>query len=230
MQDYIRNGLDWNSLSEQGAVPILLVRHGQTSWNKQRRFLGRSDIPLDQEGVAQAKAAAAVLRPIPLQALYSSPLSRAWGTAERINKSRNLSIQRVDDLQELHQGDLEGHPGHYLAEQYPDFLAAWQKDPTHARCPGGETLDECRIRSVRAMRTIAEQHEPGMPVGVVSHRMAIGCIICDLLGLPLRFNTMIEQRNTAINLLSWKDGALRLHRLNEASHLDTHPTLSSAKV
>ena len=101
MQDYIRNGLDWNSLSEQGAVPILLVRHGQTSWNKQRRFLGRSDIPLDQEGVAQAKAAAAVLRPIPLQALYSSPLSRAWGTAERINKSRNLSIQRVDDLQEL---------------------------------------------------------------------------------------------------------------------------------
>ena len=83
---------------------------------------------------------------------------------------------------------------------------------------------------MRAMRTIAEQHEPGMPVGVVSHRMAIGCIICDLLGLPLRFNTMIEQRNTAINLLSWKDGALRLHRLNEASHLDTHPTLSSAKV
>jgi broad specificity phosphatase PhoE len=227
MQDPIRNGLDWNSLSEEGAVPILLVRHGQTSWNKQRRFLGRSDIPLDQEGVLQATAVAAALRPIPLQAMYSSPLSRAWGTAEKINESRSLSIQRVDDLQELHQGDLEGHPSQYLAEQYPDFLTAWQKDPTHARCPGGETLNECKVRSVAAMRLILEQHQTGPPIAIVSHRMAIGCIICDLLGLPLRFNTMIGQRNTAINLLSWKEGTLRLHRLNEASHLDEHPTLPS---
>jgi probable phosphoglycerate mutase len=224
MQDPIRNPLYWNSLSEEGAVPILLVRHGQTSWNKERRFLGRSDIPLDQEGQTQAMAVAAAIRHIPLQALYSSPLSRAWGTAEKIAESRELPIQRVQDLQELHQGDLEGHPSHFLAEQYPDFLAAWQKDPTHARCPGGETLDECRVRSIAALRTIMSKHQPGDPVAVVSHRMAIGCIICDVLGLPLRFNTLIGQRNTAINILSWKEGALRLHRLNEASHLDNQPT------
>ncbi len=223
MQDPIRNAIELNSLSEEGAVPIFLIRHGQTSWNKQRRFLGRSDIPMDKEGLTQAAAAAAAIQHIPLAAVYSSPLSRAWGTAEKIVATRTLPIQRVDDLQELHQGDLEGHLSHILVDQYPDFLAAWQKDPTHARCPGGETLDECRVRSVTALRTIAGNHEPGMPIAIVSHRMAIGCIICEALGIPLRFNSMIGQRNTAINLLSWKHGSIRLHRLNDASHLDQPP-------
>ena len=223
MQHPIRNAIDWNSLSEKGAVPILLIRHGQTSWNKERRFLGRSDIPLDTEGLAQATAVASAIQQIPLAGLYSSPLSRAWGTAEKIAQSRTLEIQRVDDLQELDQGVLEGKPSQYLADQYPEFLAAWQKDPTHMRCPGGETLDECRVRSVAALHSIAAKHSPNQPIAIVSHRMAIGCIVCDAIGLPLRFNSMIGQRNTAINVFSWKNGTIRLHRLNEATHLDTQP-------
>ena len=225
MQAPVRNVLEWNSITEDGAVPLLLIRHGQTSWNKERRFLGRSDIPLDSEGRAQAVAAAAAIKHIPLSGLYSSPLSRAWATAEIIADGRTTSIQRVDDLQELHQGELEGQPGHALRDRYPEFLTSWIEDPTHTRCPGGETLDECRSRSVAAVHAIMKKHIPGEPVAIVSHRMAIGCIICDTLGLPLRFNALIGQRNTAINLLSWKHQTLRLHRLNEASHLGAQPPL-----
>jgi len=216
-----RNRFDWSSLEEQGTIPVLLIRHGQTSWNKQRRFLGRTDIPLDDEGTHQAASAAASLASIPFSALYSSPLSRAWGTATAIANTRNSPIVPAPDLTELNQGELEGKFGSNLANDYPAFFEQWNTDPTHARVPGGETLAECHARAMKAVHSIMSSHQPGPPVAIVSHRMTIGCIICEALNLPLRFNLMIGQRNTAINLLGYRDGTLSLHRLNDADHLPT---------
>jgi broad specificity phosphatase PhoE len=225
MQAPNRNTIPWEALAKAGAIPVLLIRHGQTSWNKERRFLGRSNVPLDAEGERQAILLARALEHIPLAALYSSPLARAWGTAEAISAGRSTSIQAVDGLTELDQGELEGLHGSALPERYPDLMHAWAEDPTHVRLPDGETLDECRVRSVSAVHGILCSHQPGAPVAIVAHRMVIGCLLCDTLALPLRFNTMIGQRNTAINVMSFHDGSLRLHRLNDADHLGGDPPL-----
>jgi alpha-ribazole phosphatase len=220
MKHPARNRFDWSSLAEQGTIPVLLIRHGQTSWNKERKFLGRTDIPLDAEGTQQAAHAAESLASTPFAALYSSPLARAWGTATAIAATRGIDIQAVPQLTELNQGELEGKSGSVLPEQYPAFYEEWKKDPTHARVPGGETLAECHIRATSALHTIMAKHQPGPPVAIVSHRMTIGCLICEALDLPLRFNLMIGQRNTAINLLGYRTGVLSLHHLNDAAHLD----------
>ena len=214
-----RNAFEWEALCEQGAIPVFLIRHGQTSWNKERRFLGRSDIPLDEDGHAQATLLAQALSPIPFDAVYSSPLSRAWATATKLAQPHGLEPEVLPGLTELDQGELEGMKGVLLPERFPAFYQAWRADPTHVRVPGGETLAECQARVVSSTHaTLAHRTTPG-PIAIVSHKVAISAVLCDTIGLPPRFNMMVGQKNTAINLLSYKDGRLRLHRLNEATHL-----------
>lgn len=220
MQPPHRNAFEWEGLLEQGAIPVFLIRHGQTAWNKERRFLGRSDIPLDDDGHAQARLLTDALRAIPLEAVYSSPLSRAWATAMKISEAHGLKTGALPGLTELDQGELEGMKGALLADRYPDFYEAWRADPTHVRVPGGETLAECQTRAVSSiLSTLSQRTTPG-PIAIVSHKVAISAVVCDTIGLPPRFNMMVGQKNTAINLLSYKNGQLRLHRLNEANHLN----------
>ena len=215
-----RNRFDWHKLAEENTVPVFLIRHGQTSWNKERRFLGRTDIPLDEEGKIQASQVALSLHNTPIAGLYSSPLSRAWETAEAISNRCSQPIHKVSALTELDQGELEGQCGDVLLDRYADFFQEWKHNPAHARVPGGETLTECQERASLAVHQILSQYEPGPPVVIVSHRMTIGCLICEAMNWPLTKNLDIEQRNTAVNLLGYRNGRLRVHVLNDASHLD----------
>ncbi len=219
MQTAACNGPPWLLNVPDGSVPLLLVRHGQTAWNKERRFLGRSDIPLDEEGQAQAASVAEALATVELSAVYTSHLKRAAATADAICAQRGLDATRIPDLQELDQGKLEGMSGSDLHAAYPDFLEAWISDPADTRVPGGETLRECQVRVLSATRAIMEAHAPGPPVAIVTHRMVLSCIICEALGLPLRMWRLIGQRNTAVNLLSWSEGRFCVHRLNDTTHL-----------
>ena len=215
-----RNPIDWQTLPKNGEISVFLVRHGQTEWNKAGRFLGRTDIPLDDEGRAQAARLAGALAPVQLNGIYSSPLSRAWQTAEAIAQNRNMQITPLRGLTELDQGDLEGHYGRDLPSDFPAFYAKWKADPTDVRVPGGETLAECSARANRALRDVLTKHSPGQNIAVVAHRVSIAAILAETIGLPVRFNMRIGQRNTAINLLSHRDGVTKLLRLNDASHLD----------
>ena len=217
-----RNALGWERLAAEGAVPILLIRHAQTAWNVQGRFLGRSDVPLDADGAAQAQALARRLAVVPLSALYASPLGRAWETARAVVGAHpELTPEPVAALTELNQGDLEGQPGRALIERYPGFLERWRADPTDVRVPGGETLGECRDRAVAAVHDLAARHAPGPPLAIVTHKMVLATLACEAIGLPLRQHHLVGQLNTAINLYALHDGRLVLHRLNDAAHLKT---------
>lgn len=219
MQTQPRNAFALKAIQDQGALPVFLIRHGQTSWNKERRFLGRSDIPLDATGLEQARKLAHALASTPIHRLYSSPLSRAMQTADAIASALHLAPETVNGLTELNQGELEGMEGRLLAERYPDFYRDWVHDPTHVRIPGGETLAECQARAVESIHRVLGELDSTAPVALVSHKVAISGIICDCLGLPPRFNMMVGQANTAINVLAFKDGRLSLVRLNDAAHL-----------
>ena len=216
-----RNRFEWHKLAEENTVPVFLIRHGQTSWNKERRFLGRTDIPLDDQGRVQAKQVALSLQDTPIAGLYSSPLARAWETAEAISSVCDLPITAVSDLTELDQGEIEGLYSDVLLNRYVDFFREWTENPAHARVPGGETLTECQQRASNAIHRVLAQHKPGPPVVIVSHRMTIGCLICEAMDWPLKKNLEIEQRNTAVNLLGYKNERLRVHALNDATHLDS---------
>ena len=213
--------LRWAPLAAKGRVPILLVRHGQTAWNVEGRFLGCSDIPLDPEGLSQVARLADWLAPMELQRIHSSPLSRAWATAEALQRDRpGQEVRPWPGLAELNQGELEGQHGSVLRDKHRDFFRAWAADPSQVRVPGGETLGECQDRAMAALRAIVSTSQPGPPVVVVSHKMLISAVICEILELPLRCHRLVGQANTAVNLLSHGSDGFALHRLNEASHLD----------
>jgi len=212
--------LPWSDLARDGAVAVILVRHGRTAWNQQRRFLGRTDIPLDEQGQREALALARRLAAEPLHAIVSSPLRRAAQTAAFLGRDRGLELVLHPELVELAQGELEGQPDSVLLERYPDFLAQWLDDPTHARVPGGETLGECQERSVAAILEIAAATPPGQAVAIVSHQMVIASALCAVLDLPLRRFRELGHRNAAFSVLRCEGGQLRLLLPEQAAHLE----------
>jgi len=203
---------------QDGAV-VLLLRHGRTAWNRQRRFLGRTDVPLDPHGLRQAKAVAHHLRHVPLSAVVTSPLARAADTASCITAQRDLICVTDQRLMELSQGDLEGQPSHTLADRYPDFLGRWRTDPGSARVPGGETLGECQNRGVDALLDACALASPGRPVVVVTHQMVIASVLCKLNGLPLRMYRLLTHDNAAYSRLCVHHGRLEVDHFHQRAHL-----------
>ena len=223
MKHPARNALPWETLAESGEVPVLLARHAQTAWNLERRMQGRSDIPLDEEGLQQARRLADWLEPTPLSGIFSSPLQRAMQTAAPVAAARGLAVRPLPGLEELDQGELDGQRSDALLERYPDFFRAWRADPGGTRVPGGETLGECQDRAWPALTAALADQRPGPPVLVVLHQMVLSALLCRVEGAPLHRYGQHSQRNTALNLLAWRDGALRLVRANIVEHLPPPP-------
>jgi len=188
----------WREVAASGNLPLLLIRHGRTASNARRRLAGRLDDPLDDEGIVQARALAERLSALPRAALYASPLLRARQTAEAIG------APYLDaDLQEMDHGDLEGMAGADVAARYPEVLAAWGRDPSDALIPGGETLRQCRDRTLAALGRIVSAHRPGPPIVVVGHKLSLGSVLLTARGEPLKGIHSLDWANTGIYLLSW---------------------------
>ena len=189
------------------ALVVALVRHGRTAWNAERRFLGCSDIPLDEEGHRQARALAVGVPAGSFDRVYSSPLLRAMETARYLHPTEPVSVPAV---RELAQGELEGMKGPEAIARFPHFFAAWALDPTHAQVPGGEGLGACRDRAIDALSAIADQHALGERVAVVSHQMVIASLTCVVAGESLRRWRDHRVENTAMTVLEWAAGTWRI--------------------
>ncbi len=219
MPPSIHTLLPWQSLADEGHQLIVLVRHGQTQWNTEGRFMGRADIPLNTTGAQQALALAELLSPIPLAAAWSSPRQRATQTAALLLAGRELPLRVDERLAELDQGELEGQRIADMLPRYPAFFSAWQEDPAHVRVPGGESMAHCQARGIAALREIAAATPPGPPALVVSHNMLIRAVLCDVLALPMRRFRDLDQRNTSFNLISLYNNTLQLHLRSAHPHL-----------
>lgn len=156
-------------------MPVLLLRHGQTAHNAERRFMGVTDIGLNDEGRRQAREAAQLLSGN-VSAVYCSPLGRAQQTAEPLALPTTL----LTELAELDQGELEGMTPPQAMSRFPDFFAAWQQDPFTTRVPGGESLGECQARATTALCRVLQAHTPTELVVVVTHQMVISALRCAL--------------------------------------------------
>ncbi|MDP6514150.1 MAG: histidine phosphatase family protein [SAR202 cluster bacterium] len=197
---------------------LILVRHGETEFNRQRLILGHGPEPLNATGQAQAlSAAVAVSRDTPF-VLYASPVVRTMQTAETIASECSVDFAPKPGLEEIDAGDLEGLTGAHLREQYPDVMRVWRDDPASAMMPNGETLGNVQARAWAAINDISQHHEDDTVV-VVSHNFPIQAILCKALGMPLNNFRQVRVDLGSITRLEAKDSVFTLLSLNETWHL-----------
>jgi len=197
---------------------IYLVRHGQTAWNKEEIFRGRTDVPLDETGLKQAELAGEYFKGMEIHAIYSSPLSRAWQTAQKIAQFHDLKVQPLDGIIDMSFGNWEGRPHQEIREHDRETYRQWRDEPHLARLPGGESLDDVRLRSMASLEEVIRSH-PGKTLVLVSHRVVCKVLICAILGLDNSHFWQITQDTTAINLIQYKNGRYILSFMNETCHL-----------
>ena len=152
---------------------IFMVRHGQTVWNVDKRFRGTVDIPLNEKGRTDAQRAAAHLADVGLQAVYTSPLSRAREVADAIAGAAGLSLMcDHPGLLNLDYGDWHGLTKDECAARDPEAWRLYREDPERARCPGGEALADAADRVTDALFELSRRH-PGGTVAAVSHGVMV---------------------------------------------------------
>ncbi len=150
---------------------ILLARHGETTSNRERRFQGQLDVPLNDTGREQARALAERVRGEQVSALYTSPLSRARETADIVGAAIGLEPRPDDRLKEVDVGDWEERLKDDLAREDPEAWAAFGAAGEDFRFPGGESLLEQQERVIAALVDITQRGE--LPALVVCHRGVI---------------------------------------------------------
>ena len=200
---------------------VILVRHGQSTWNEICRWQGQADPPLSDAGRAQACRVAERLRSEPITALYTSDLRRAFETAQIIGQALGLEPRPDRRLRELNVGVWAGLTAEEIAARYPEQWQGW-RNYEEVRPGGGETFSEMQQRAVAALEEIIAAH-PGEAVCAVTHGGPIYAILSHALGLkrgPELFEGLPPNRNTAVTILRFQDGKAEPRLLMDASHLD----------
>ncbi|MBI4289659.1 MAG: histidine phosphatase family protein [Chloroflexi bacterium] len=197
---------------------LLIVRHGQTEWNRVERFRGHIDLELNETGVRQAEAAAARLTEWPVAAVYSSPLKRAWRTAEAIAAPLNLEVRPLEGIVDMHFGKWEGLSLAEAHQQYPDLYALWETEPHRVQMPGGEGLPQVQARAMAAVKSLIDRH-PADAIALVTHRVVCKLLVLGLLGLDASHFWQIEQNTTGINFFDVRDGLPTAVIINDTCHL-----------
>ena len=202
---------------------ILLVRHGETDWNRQGRFQGQIDIPLNSNGHKQAEAARSFLENVKIDRAYSSSMSRPRETAEGILKSHpGVPLTVTDGLMEIGHGQWEGKLESEIRDGWERLLQAWKDTPETVQMPGGETIQDVWERSVSCWNTIANGLSPSETALVVAHDAVNKTILCHLLGLAPKDIWSVKQGNggvTVIDMPEDRSQAAVVSCLNLTSHL-----------
>lgn len=211
---------------------LLLVRHGETDWNREGRFQGQIDVPLNETGHAQAAKAANFLENVSIDLAFSSPMARPKATAEAIlakqaEVGRSIDLKLLDDLKEISHGLWEGKFEDEIRREYPGLLDQWQTKPETVQMPEGETMAQVFDRAVRAWQailTVAAAHQVDRPltVLVVAHDAVNKALICALTGLGPESIWRFKQGNggvTAVLYPQGPDGPPMLQAMNITHHL-----------
>ena len=198
-------------------MKLILVRHGETRWNEEKRVQGgSSDIELSDAGVKQAHELASFLKDEDISVVISSPLKRARDTADVIASQHQLPVQIDDRLKELEVGELEGMPISTLKTTFSQFLMRWWDTGGSKRLPGGESLLELQQRVWAAIEHLLANHKGG--VVVVSHYFVVLAIIFKAIDLPLNSLTKFRVNPAGVSILEVEDYGTRLVAFNDTSY------------
>lgn len=199
---------------------IILVRHGETEWNRVERFRGRADVPLNEKGRRQAQAAgsrvARLWRP---DVIYASPLSRAMDTARAIAAHFELDVQAHPGLIDIDYGDWQGLAPDEAAKKWPVEIDHWYNHPEKALIPNGESLDDLRRRARKMLDALVRQH-PDQTIVLIGHTVINRVILLSVMGLGSERFWRLRQDTCAINVFDAIDDDFIIVSLNNTSHLD----------
>ena len=191
---------------------LFLIRHGYTDWADKKLAGWTPGIHLNVTGVEQAEALVERLAPIPLAAIYSSPLERALETATPLARARGLKVIKLPELGEVRYGDWQGKSLSRLSKKKEWSIV--QHTPSLMRFPNGESFREAQSRAVAGVERIAAAH-PKAAVALFSHGDVIKVIVAHWIGMPLDTFQRLSIAPASITVLSLGAFRARLIRLND---------------
>lgn len=198
---------------------LILIRHGETVWNKIGKYQGQSDIELSQLGREQAQKLAERFPYKDVTAVYASSLQRATDTGKAVADKLGLEVVSCPELMEINFGDWEGLTFAEINATWKDLHQGMLDRPDIVRCPHGEDFTQVQERVVQKLQELLEKHK-GETFAIAAHGGVNRTILCHALGLPVRYMWHMRQDNTAINVISYfDDGRIVVDLMNCTSHL-----------
>ena len=195
---------------------VLLIRHGETAWNREEVFRGRADVALSERGREQARLVAEAVQERPIEAVYSSPLSRARDTAQPLAEALGLGIVVDERLVDMSFGEWEGRPRAEVEKKAPERYELWLKAPERFRAPAGESLAEVAARAWPAVDELAERHRV---CAVVSHRVVCKVLLCEALGSGAAGFWRVRVDTGSVSVLRREGGEWVVTAVNDTHHL-----------
>ncbi|CNH30824.1 2,3-diphosphoglycerate-dependent phosphoglycerate mutase GpmB [Yersinia pekkanenii] len=205
-------------------LQVYLVRHGETAWNAARRIQGQTDSSLTDIGIRQANLVAQRVRSQGITHIITSDLGRTQQTAKIIADACGLKMVTDPRLRELNMGVLESRPIESLTSQEEQWRKQMVNGTEGGRIPGGESMTELGIRMHAALDGCLK-----LPIGskplLVSHGMALGCLLSTLLGLPAHAERRLRLRNCSLSRVDyqespWLASGWVIESAGDTAHLD----------
>ncbi len=182
-------------------MPIYLVRHGETHWNRRHRLQGIRDLPLNRVGLRQARGLAERFRRLPIGSIVTSPLLRARHTALEIRGARPWAVVVEHDLREIDHGSWTGMTMAEIRERHAEELLVWRRDPERFQPRTGEPLQAVYRRSTRVLRRVLPLGR-AQSVVMVSHGAVNALLLCSVFGLPIARLWDFPQPNGSVYVLA----------------------------
>lgn len=207
-----------------GFTDILIIRHGQTDWNVQKKLQGHSDIPLNENGRKQAEMLSAILKDEHLDAIYSSDLKRAHETAIAIAETHHLPVIADRRFRERCYGACEGLRSSEIKERFPEEYKAWVAAAPDLFFPDGERKTESprqfHARAKTAIEETAAKHL-GQTIAIITHFGVLETAYREAMDIPLGIVNKMPVLNTSVNRFRWhEEGRLELTAWQESGHLE----------
>jgi len=199
-------------------VKLILARHGETVWNVEKIYRGRTDVNLDEVGIKQAELLGKHLSNWELEAIYSSPLKRALDTANIIARYHKIVVHIAEGLIDFDYGEWQSLSEQEAKRLYPTLHNEWHNNPHKVKMPSGESLEDVRRRAIEVVNDVLSKYQGS--VVLVSHRVVNKVLICSLLGLDNSHFWNIKQDVGGITTFNYVDGRFVLTRHNDTSYLN----------
>jgi broad specificity phosphatase PhoE len=204
--------------TEMPTLELVLIRHGETEWNKEGYFRGHEDVKLNADGIVQADAVADALKDKVFEAIYSSTLKRAMVTARRIAMPHDIAVRERPALLDINYGTWQGKKEADVALKYAPLYKRWKETPWKMKFPGGDSVKKVWKRVNTGLRELLFLHGTGTVV-LVSHRIPLKMMTTYLLGKHLdEFNQVVHDP-CAMSIFQVDGRTYKPVALNDTRHL-----------
>ncbi|MBU2541163.1 MAG: alpha-ribazole phosphatase [Candidatus Omnitrophica bacterium] len=196
---------------------LILIRHGQTDWNYQKRYTGFTDIGLNKKGKAQARRLSKKLSKVEIHNVYASNMKRTVQFAKIIFKDK--PVKEFSGLREMNFGILEGLTYQEIMKKHSQAYTKWLANPSKHTIPEGENLNNFAKRVRKTLKTLLSDNK-NKTIAIFTHAGPIKVILCDILKISLRETWRIEPKSGSINIIEFTRGKARIHSTSNTAYLN----------